>query len=51
MKDKQIGTELYWIVEISSGIRVGTYKFYTVQAAYNMLGILGNPNYRIKKIY
>lgn len=39
-----------YIIIDSWGVRVGRYLFFTPQAAYSCLAMLGNPDYKVKQI-
>lgn len=42
-------TSKYIIVD-SWGVRIGRYLFFTPQAAYGCLAMLGNADYKVKQI-
>lgn len=39
-----------YIIVDSWGVRIGRYLFFTPQAAYGCLAMLGNKDYRVKEI-
>lgn len=42
--------KMKYIIVDSCGVKVGTYLFYTPQAAYGYLAMLGNADYKVKQI-